>query len=239
MYFHIDVSDPDFLFIVFSLLESLSFLATSLIVFRILAVLLAVGYLILATLTGLDVPGMKAVLMGGILDICLNTFMIARFIAERSVYSIPGHLVESYQRSFAKLKPFEFIKIVKAGEVIVIDDCHTDLVDEGSEFEYLYYILSGGANVYRGIMQKDIALNPGDWIGEMSFVSDKKASASVYSSSVRLLRWKNAKLSDLKKDSPATYEKFFDVIACNICSKLCRATESNAVLQQSIDNYII
>ena len=102
MYFHVDIFDPDFLFIVLGLLESLSFLTTSLIVFRILAVLLAVGYLILATITGLDVPGMKAVLMGGILDICLNMVMIARFIAERSVYSIPGDLVESYQRSFSK-----------------------------------------------------------------------------------------------------------------------------------------
>ena len=230
---------PDFFFIILGLLESLSFLATSLILFRILAVLLAVGYIILANWTGLDAPGIKAVLMGGILDICLNVFMIAKFILERSVFSIPVELVECYQESFSKLKPFEFIKIVKSGEIISIDDRHEDLVTEGSEFEYLYYILGGSANVRGGVTNNLIALNPGDWIGEMSFVSHKKTSASVFTSSIRALRWTRAKLSVLKKDSPEIYDKLFDVIASNICSKLCRATESNSELQQSIDNYIV
>ena len=239
MNLQLDVLDPDFFFIILGLLQSLSFLTTSLIFFRVLAVLLAIGYLILAAWTGLDVPGMKAVLMGGILDICLNMFMIARFILERSVYSIPVDLVESYQKSFAKLEPYEFIKIVKAGEIIIIDDNPSDLISEGTEFEYLYYILSGNASVNGGVTNNPIVLNPGDWIGEMSFISNKKTLASVYSSSIRVIRWTSVKLTELKKDSPVAYEKLFDVIACNICLKLCRATESNMELQQSIENYII
>ena len=51
---------PDFLFIVLSVLESLSFLTTSLILFRIITVVLALSFVFLALWTGLAAAGMKA-----------------------------------------------------------------------------------------------------------------------------------------------------------------------------------
>ena len=229
---------PDFLFIVLSILESLSFLTTSLILFRIITVVLALSFVLLALWTGLAAAGMKAILLGSILDMSLNLWMIYRYFLARSIRSIPSELITPYEKSFSILYPYEFIQLVKKGKIIEFNELGKSfLINSGEEFKLLYYILEGEAVVFGENGLEYTKLFPGDWISEMSFLSNQKTSSEVRANSTKVIVWEKDSLIQIQKDMPEIYNKLTGIISRNICNKLCKATKDNMKLQIELNTY--
>ena len=229
---------PDFLFIVLSIFESLSFLTTSLILFRIITVVISLSFVCLALWTGLAAAGMKAILLGAILDISLNSWMIYRYFLARSIRSIPSEWISSYEQSFSLLYPYEFMQLLKCGEVSSFNnDGHNFLINRGEDFKALYYIIEGKAAVLGENNFELTSLFSGDWISEMSFLSNQKTSSGVKSESIKVLSWEKDSLIKMKEDMPDIYNKLTGIISRNICAKLCKATKDNMKLQNSLNTY--
>ena len=229
---------PDFLFIVLSVLESLSFLTTSLILFRIFTVALALSFVFLALWTGIAAAGMKAILVGSILDMSLNLWMIYRYFLARSIRSIPSEWITPYEKSFSLLYPYEFMQLIKQGKVIEFNEFDNRfLINNGEEFKSLYYILEGEAIVMGENGLEYTSLFSGDWISEMSFLSNQKTSSEVRSKSTKVISWEKDSLVQIQKNMPEIYNKLTGIISGNICTKLCRATKDNMKLQRALNTY--
>ena len=221
------LQQPDFWFIVLSLLGSLSLLATSLIVFRFLAVFLSTGYLIVTLWVGLDATGMKSSLMTSLLNLGLNGCMIAAHFYSRSMMSLPQRWRPLYAEHFSLLLPFEFRRLLRFGRQSRIQSNHESdqnqlLVKAGSPFQALSIVLEGSASV--SVDGKEVAtLYPGDWISELAFLTGDWTSADVSSHAVTTLSWTADDLDRLRKKLPAVYEKLNLLISRNLCHKLIRS----------------
>ena len=223
---------PDFYFIVVGILESLSFLATSLILFRILTIVLSIGLMVLSVWTGLEMPGMKAIFGGALLNISLNVLMIFRFFTSRSHRFVPSSWREVYGLSFSELLPLEFRRLLEHGNVHEFSSVEpTLLIQQGKPFQELSYLVDGSAIVIVD-GQRCGQLQPGDWISEITFLSGGVTSADVVVQEARVITWSETQLFKLQQRLPEVHQKLQGMIARNLCIKLIR---SNNSLDNSVD----
>ncbi len=69
-------------------------------------------------------------------------------------------------------------------------------------------------------------LNPGDLIGEMSFMSNEPASANAIAlGMVECAYWTHADLEKLKLKKIDVYNKFLSIIGCDLVRKLKKKNE--------------
>lgn len=225
---------PDFYFTLIGLLESLALLSTSLLLFRCFTICISIGYVFLALWVGLASPGMKSILSGASLDIALNIFMIGSYFYARSIFSLQPGWREVYRLYFSTLLPFEFRRLLRLGDVVVVEEAEPKLiVGSGDHFETLYFVVDGAASLMVDGHPASARLMRGDWIAEFSMLTGKPASADVLATSLRLLSWNAEAINKLKRSMPAVYEKVNALIARNLCDKLVRANRSaNQVLAE-------
>jgi len=134
--------------------------------------------------------------------IALNIYHMARIIYGNRKIRLNEKEQELYHLSFQTLNLQEYAKLLslskwktfKAGEVII---------HENQPMEDLMMIYSGRVD----ILVKERKLNElkdGQFIGEMSFLSEKPASAKVIAAyDTELISWKQADLKDLKSKNPS------------------------------------
>ena len=227
-------SSPDFYFTLIGLLESLALLSTSLLLFRCFTICISIGYVFLALWVGLASPGMKSILSGASLDIALNVFMIVSYFYARSIFSLQPGWRELYRLYFSTLLPFEFRRLLRLGDVVVVEQAAPRLiVASGDLFESLYFVVDVAADLVVDGRLSSARLQRGDWIAEFSMLTGKPASADVLATSLRLLSWKAEAISKLKVSMPAVFEKVNALIARNLCDKLVRANRTaNQVLAE-------
>lgn len=228
------LSSPDFYFTLIGLLESLALLSTSLLLFRCFTICISIGYIFLVLWIGLASPGMKSILSGASLDIALNIFMIANYFYARSILSLQSGWRELYRLYFSTLLPFEFRRLLRLADVVVIEQPEPSvIVASGDHFETLYFVMDGAADLVVEGHAASARLQRGDWIAEFSMLTGKPASADVLATSLRLISWKADAISKLKLSMPAVFEKVNALIARNLCDKLVRANRSaNQVLAE-------
>ena len=84
----------------------------------------------------------------------------------------------------------------------------------------LFLLLEGKVDVVKS--GKVIAkLNTGDFVGEMSFMSNNTASADVIATGeVKYAYWTHKDLEKLSKKNHKVYNKFISVISCDLVRKL-------------------
>ncbi|MBM5809328.1 MAG: cyclic nucleotide-binding domain-containing protein [Cyanobacteria bacterium M_surface_9_m1_291] len=177
---------------------------------------------------------MKSILSGALLDIALNIFMIGNYFYARSIFSLQPGWRELYRLYFSTLLPFEFRRLLKLSDVVVVEQFEPSvIVASGDHFQALYFVIDGAADLVVDGHTASARLQRGDWIAEFSMLTGKPASADVLATSLRLLSWKAAAIGKLKLSMPAVFEKVNALIARNLCDKLVRANRSaNQVLAE-------
>lgn len=228
------LGSPDFYFTLIGLMESVALLSTSLLLFRCFTICISLGYLFLALWVGLDSPGMKSILSGSSLDIVFNLFMIGSYFYARSIISLQPGWREIYKLYFSTLLPYEFRRLLKASDIMVVEQAEPRLiVGSGDCFESLYFVIDGFADLVVDGRPTSARLGRGDWIAEFSMLTGKPASADVLATSLRLIRWNAAAISRMQQAMPAVFEKINALIARNLCDKLVRANSTaNQVLAE-------
>jgi len=149
--------------------------------------------------------------------VALNLYHIAVIVYEkRPVHMSPKHK-ELYETMFKDLTPVEFLKITKladwehfkSGEVII---------QERHAVETLNLIYNGTVNVKVG-GKKVAELKDGQFVGEMSFLTEKPATATcIVKHDAELLVWRQREFKELLKRNPSLYYSIQSLLSTQLVS---------------------
>ena len=156
--------------------------------------------------------------------VALNLYHIAVIMYEkRPVQMSPKHK-ELYETMFKDLTPVEFLKITKIadwehykiGEVVI---------QEKHPVETLNLIYNGTVDVEVG-GKKVAELKDGQFVGEMSFLTEKPATATcVVKHDTELLVWKQEQFKDLLKRNPSLYFTIQSLLSAQVSDALVSSSK--------------
>ena len=139
-----------------------------------------------------------------IIFVLVNLYHIAVIIYEKRPIKMAPKDKELYETLFKDLSPVEYLKITKianwktfkSGETIIRQEhLVTDLV----------LIYNGTVDVVVG-KKKVAELKDGQFVGEMSFLTEKSATATcIVKHDTECLMWKQPEFKDLLKRNPSLY----------------------------------
>ena len=126
-----------------------------------------------------------------------------------------------YQLAFKPLSIINYKKILKAAEWDSVAE-GANLVEEGVVIDRLMMIYSGIARVEAD--GKTVAyLGDGNFVGEMSFITNKKTSAAVTANTgLEFLFWNKENLKNLMEKSKEIEEGFRTIFNVDLVKKLSK-----------------
>ncbi len=148
----------------------------------------------------------------------INSYHVVMLFLDKSTIALPDETKEIYHQYFSLMSTREFKKIITINPFEIVKA--EQLIGEGEVTDRLYILLEGKVDVVKS--GKMIArLNAGDFIGEMSFMSNNTASADVIATEeVKYAYWTHKDLEKLHKKNQNVYNKFISVISCDLVRKL-------------------
>jgi hypothetical protein len=188
------------------------------LVLIIAAVLEIIYYLFVS-----DKPMWSPIVWSAIL-IALNAGQILRVAYEKRFLNFSANELKMYELIGRKLDRLHFKKIVKNGgwinnqmaQQILQEDCYNDK---------LYFLVDGEATIT--IDTKTVShIHKGNFIGEMSFLTGEKTSASVsVSDNAILIYWEVAALQAmLEKDNILKHE-FYSLLSTDVVFKIIKSNK--------------
>jgi len=136
--------------------------------------------------------------------IAVNLYHIAVIIYEKRPIKMAPKDKELYETLFKELSPVEYLKITKIAEWKKFKAGDT-LIRESHMVTDLILIYNGTVDVnVKG--EKVAELKDGQFVGEMSFLTEKSATADcVVKHDTECLMWKQPEFKDLLKRNPSLY----------------------------------
>ena len=151
--------------------------------------------------------------------ISLNLYHIAVLVYEkRPVQMSPKHK-ELYETMFKNMTPVEFLKITKIADWIHFKTKES-ITQKGHTVPTLNLIYNGTVDVI--VDDKKVAeLKDGQFVGEMSFLTEKPATATcVVKHDTECLVWKQEQFKDLLKRNPSLYFTIQSLLSAQVSSAL-------------------
>lgn len=151
--------------------------------------------------------------------VTLNTVMLLIMAFNQRKIRFSEEEREIYNGIFARLSPFEFFKLVRAGHWKNYEPGEV-LLKKGEPAPSIFFIYNGEAKVQlnEGRM---VRLYDGAFIGEMSFSLAKPANADVIvESPSRILYWSQDELHAFLKRNPTMKNHFSAIITEDLAKKL-------------------
>ena len=151
--------------------------------------------------------------------ISLNLYHIAVLVYEkRPVQMSPKHK-ELYETMFKNMTPVEFLKITKIADWIHFKSKES-ITQKGHTVPTLNLIYNGTVDVI--VDDKKVAeLKDGQFVGEMSFLTEKPATATcVVKHDTECLVWKQEQFKDLLKRNPSLYFTIQSLLSAQVSSAL-------------------
>ncbi|MEM6387501.1 MAG: cyclic nucleotide-binding domain-containing protein [Pseudomonadota bacterium] len=144
------------------------------------------------------VPLWEAIL-GSVAIGAANIYSSIVIMRERSTFGMSQKELQLYAH-FTTLRPGHFRRIMRKADWIRID-ADTVLLEEGGSVEKLYFVQSGSVQLKRG--NKVSSLGPGHFLGELAFLTNSAASASVIADNgAEVIAWDQAQLRKIMDRSP-------------------------------------
>lgn len=210
--------------LIFSLAEIfivLSFLFRDMLILRTLSCIGMAVYVAGALYSGLDEPGMKALMFFSGIAVMVNVVQITILAFERWPIALAEDLKEIYNQMFTSMTAAEFKKIYKLATVTRMG-AGDIIVEEGKAVDNLIAIKSGNAAIIKD--DKEIArIGPFYFIGEMSYLTGDMATATVTpTEDLICVSWKKVDLDKLEITRPDLYSKLKQDISINLIKKIHR-----------------
>lgn len=166
-----------------------------------------------------EAPLWDAIFTSGILGL-INLSMIIILIFERTTFAMDEQTAKTYQ-SFDTLSPGQFRNVMKFATTSVATK-DTKLSIQGQDIEQLYLITDGEARVAKETGNS--VLPAPFFIGEIGFLLDGKASASVSAlTGSSYACWQTADLRKLMDSSPAIRNAMIALFSRDLAEKLGRS----------------
>ena len=158
------------------------------------------------------------VMVWNMLFTIVNTYHIIRIANERKPVKIPEEINDIYNNVFYNMTSKAFIYLWNLGKY-----CNGEnkvIIKEGENQIKLFMILQGVAKVTRN--EKTLTmLNRGDFIAEMSFLTEEPASADVYlEDNVKYIMWNQEELRHMQKLNTDFWGKLHNVLTRDLIKKI-------------------
>jgi hypothetical protein len=154
-----------------------------------------------------------------LLFISLNIFWIIRLLLERRPVQLSAEEQELCQLVFGTITPREMINLLKLGtwKEAQANEC---FVSQGSHLDHLILIHSGKACVeLDGRQIQD--LNPGQFIGSISFFTDETAPTNIVAlKPTRYVCWPKSKLKGYLRKNPELHAAIQAVLGIDLTKRL-------------------
>jgi len=158
------------------------------------------------------------------LFVLVNLYHISILLYEKRPINMDDKNTELYETLFKELTPVEYLKISKAAQWqhyepgdVVIRQLH--LVPD------LILIYNGTIDV-KVDNNKVAELRDGQFVGEMSFLTEKSATATcVVKHTTECLVWKQKEFKELLKRNPSLYFTIQSLLSSQISSNLVTSTK--------------
>ena len=154
-----------------------------------------------------------------ILFIVLNIYQVVRLVLERRPVSLSPELESIYDSRFKNMKKRDFLNFWHFGHEI----CYFKALvcEEGKDPEQLMFLVNGKADVTQG--EKLLtSLDSNNFVAEMSYMSDKPASADVTITGTTIV-WTRKKLAELENIYPSLIHDVRVSIGGDLSHKLRRS----------------
>jgi hypothetical protein len=149
----------------------------------------------------------------------VNVVQIVLLVGERWPRSLTGQQRQLHEAIFPELSPGEFVKLMKMGARREVP-AGEQLVAQGSVVEDMTVLLQGALEV-RADGRVITRLRPGQFVGEMSFITGEKASADVIATEPStVVSCSQASLHELLDAKPALALKIRAALGRDVVAKL-------------------
>ena len=158
--------------------------------------------------------------------ISLNLYHIAVLVYEkRPVHMSPKHK-ELYETMFKDLTPVEFLKITKIADWERFKSGE-NITQQNHKVPDLHLIYNGTVDVtVNGT--KVAELKDGQFVGEMSFLTEKPATATcVVKHDSEVLVWKQQQFKELLKRNPSLYFTIQSLLSVQVSSALVNISKKS------------
>ena len=155
----------------------------------------------------------------------LNLYHIAIIVYEkRPVQMSPKHK-ELYETMFKNMTPVEFLKITKIADWIHFKSGEL-ITQKGHTVPTLNLIYNGTVDVK--VEGKKVAqLKDGQFVGEMSFITEKAATATcVVKHDTECLVWKQEQFKDLLTRNPSLYFTIQSLLSAQVSNNLVSSSKN-------------
>ena len=169
------------------------------------------------------IPMWIAIFWNGIF-IIVNLYHIAILIYEKRPVKMNPKDKELYDTMFKSMSPVEFLKITKIakwkkfkkGDEIIIQD---------KPVKDLHLIYNGTVDVVVGI-EPVAELRDGQFVGEMSFLTEKPATATcVVKHETECMVWNQESFKDLLKRNPSLYFSIQSLLSAQVSDALVNSSK--------------
>lgn len=149
----------------------------------------------------------------------VNLVQIGLLMRERRPQLLRGPEQELYKQVFSDLTPGEFRRLMKLGEWREIAKGSTIVHRDSVVLDM--QVLREGALEVRAAGGVIAQLKPGQFVGEMSFLSGEKATTDVIATEPsRVLAWSQESLNELLEKKPALAFKIRGILGRDVVAKL-------------------
>ena len=151
--------------------------------------------------------------------VALNLYHIAVIMYEKRPVDMSPKHKELYETMFKNMTPVEFLKITKIADWIHFKSKES-ITQKGHTVPTLNLIYNGTVDVV--VDDKKVAeLKDGQFVGEMSFLTEKPATATcVVKYDTECLVWKQEQFKDLLKRNPSLYFTIQSLLSAQVSSAL-------------------
>ena len=151
--------------------------------------------------------------------VLLNLYHIAIIIYEKRPVDMSPKHKELYETMFKNMTPVEFLKITKIADWVQFKSNEL-ITQKGHSVPTLNLIYNGTVDVL--VEDKKVAeLKDGQFVGEMSFLTEKPATATcLVKHDTECLVWKQEQFKDLLKRNPSLYFTIQSLLSAQVSSAL-------------------
>ena len=156
--------------------------------------------------------------------IAVNLYHIAVILYEKREVKMDAKNQELYDTLFSEMTPVEYLKISRAAKWEMVK-AGERIITQGMPVPDLYLIYNGTVDVL--VDNEQIAeLKDGEFVGEMSFLTEKVATATCkVKYDAQCLVWKQKEFKELLKRNPSLYFTIQSVLSSQVSDKLVKSSK--------------
>ena len=169
------------------------------------------------------IPMWIAIFWNGVF-IAVNLYHIAILIYEKRPVKMSPKDKELYDTMFKSMSPVEFLKITKIAKWKKFKK-NAKIITQSKPVKDLHLIYNGTVDVVVGI-EPVAELRDGQFVGEMSFLTEKPATATcVVKHETECMVWNQESFKDLLKRNPSLYFSIQSLLSAQVSDALVNSSK--------------